>query len=163
TNDTFEFVIRSAMEGVNVNITPDDALICDGAAVTLDAGNQPPGALFFWNTGDLTQTTSVNQEGVYYVWAQSIQGCEGSDTVVVGALPSPIANSISIVSEGGGTYTFSVIGAYSVDSMSWDFGDGSALVSGPGPHQHTFDTGIYTVTVLLMNECGEFVLTRDVE
>jgi len=49
-------------------ILPDfnsEYYICDTDTITIDAGN--PGNSFLWNTGDTTQTISVNQEGEYNV------------------------------------------------------------------------------------------------
>lgn len=47
----------------------------------LDAGN--PGSSYLWNTGDTTQSITVNTSGSYWVKVTSAAGCQDTDTVDV--------------------------------------------------------------------------------
>ncbi len=80
--------------------------------------------------------------------------------MVVDVYPNPLVNSIAIVDNGGGSFTFNIIGAQNINTYAWDFGDGTTA-SGPGPKTHVYTTpGEYTTTVTLTNNCGSVVTTR---
>ncbi len=64
-----------------VELGEDKVLNENGDPVILDAGNA--GSFYEWNTGDITQTISVNQIGLYSVTVTSPEGCEGSDEVYI--------------------------------------------------------------------------------
>lgn len=70
---------------ISVNLGPDDAFC---GSVVLDAGS--PGNLYVWNTGDSTQTLTVDTSGTYNVMLITNQNCVAFDTisVVINALPS---------------------------------------------------------------------------
>jgi PKD repeat protein len=91
-------------------------------------------------------------------------GCFDRDTMTVTVYPDPVVNSIAIIDNGDGTFTFNVIGAQNIDSYTWNFDDGSSAVNGssiPGQQIHGFTVpGEYTVTLTLRNQCGEIVVTR---
>ncbi len=53
---------------------------------TLDAGNS--GSAFLWNTGEKTQSITVNSSGDYWVQVTNAAGCSASDTVHVTINPS---------------------------------------------------------------------------
>lgn len=66
---------------------PDQASICEGDNVILDAGN--PGMSFLWNTTDTTQTIETNVTGTYSVIVTNEFNCAGTDasTLVVNNYP----------------------------------------------------------------------------
>lgn len=73
-NDTVSLTLNSI-------VTPQlgaDSLFCDVA--NLDAGY--PGAVYFWSTGDTTQTISPANSGSYWVEVTDQNGCVGSDTIL---------------------------------------------------------------------------------
>ncbi|WP_190277281.1 T9SS type A sorting domain-containing protein [Taibaiella lutea] len=51
------------------------------SSYTLDAGN--PGAAYLWNTGETTQTITVNSSGNYKVRVTNSNGCSASDSINV--------------------------------------------------------------------------------
>lgn len=59
----------------------NDVTLWDGESVILDAGNQ--GAEFIWNTGEHTQTISVNSGGVFVVEVSDENNCSNKDTLYV--------------------------------------------------------------------------------
>lgn len=67
----------------------NDTTLCAGSPLLLDAGN--PGSDFLWNTGDTTQTITVNTTGTYYVTSSS-GSCSQTDTVDVAFIPAPVVD-----------------------------------------------------------------------
>jgi len=63
----------------------ENTLLCPGESVTLDAGVH---SSYLWNTGDTSQTISVNQTGTYYLEAWNAFGLSAySDTLDVVVVP----------------------------------------------------------------------------
>lgn len=160
SNDTLSAHVAASLQGIDFTITPGDTVICSDQNVTFDAGTYPLNPFYVWNTGALSQTVTVNQAGLYWVKVQNTLGCFDIDTVQVTYHPDPLVNSIAIIDNGSGSFTFNLIGAQYVTSYNWDFGDGSTT-TGPGPKTHSYTTpGEYTVTVTLTNDCGQITTTR---
>lgn len=74
-----------------VNLGPDQTFCLGGSAV-LNAGNQPTGSTFTWNSGATTQVSVVTAPGTYFVDVVTANGCFATDTVVVNALLPPVVN-----------------------------------------------------------------------
>ena len=74
-----------------IDLGANDTL-CPGTTTTLDAG--PGFSTYTWNTGDPTQTLTVNTTGTYEVTVTDANGCETSDDIEV------IANTIPPVDLG---------------------------------------------------------------
>lgn len=160
SNDTFSDAVTASLQGINFSITPGDTTICSNQSVTFDAGAHPLNPFYVWNTGALTQTLSVDQSGLYWVKVQNNLGCFDIDTVEVTFHPDPLVNSIAIIDNGSGSFTFNLIGAQHATNYNWDFGDGTTT-TGAGSKTHTYTTpGEYTVTVTLTNDCGAVTTTR---
>lgn len=66
---------------VNVDFGADTLDLINANPLTLDAGNA--GATYLWNTGETTQTISVNATGTFDVTVTDIYGCSASGAVVV--------------------------------------------------------------------------------
>ena len=62
----------------NVDLGPDTA-ICAGESFTFNAGN--PGYTFNWDSGEISQSIEVQNEGLYGVVLTDKFGCSGSDSV----------------------------------------------------------------------------------
>lgn len=159
-NDTVTAAIAAGLEGVQAHILQGDTTICQGANLLLDAGSYPKNPIYIWNTGSLSQTITVTGAGVYSVKVQNTDGCFDRDTVVIGVHPNPLVNSIAVMENGGGMFTFNVIGAQHVNEYYWDFGDGTTAV-GPGPQVHIYTApGEYTVVLRVKNDCAEVTTSR---
>jgi hypothetical protein len=149
--------------GVNtlpvVNLGADTA-ICDGAVVTLDAGNA--GGSYLWDDASTAQTRDINTDGSYSVVVTDANGCSNSDTIAIALIPAP-SGSIVITPVGEGTYSFSIGSPQNVTSAGWNFGDGQ---TGTGTSvQHTYTAnGDYIVTLVLHGQCDDsIVLTQTVK
>jgi gliding motility-associated-like protein len=98
TNDGGTTVACPGLDQVNVQVVyqPDvnlgnDTLVCDGAVITLDAGQ---GTAYGWSTGAVTQTIQVNQSGFYVASVDGGNGtrCTDSDTILVNVVPMPVVD-----------------------------------------------------------------------
>lgn len=159
-NDSLSKTITSTQQGIDFQMTPQDTTICAGNSITLDAGTQPFNPIYIWSTGALTQTINISQPGAYSVKVQNTFGCFDIDTILVSVHPSPLVNSIAIIDNGSGSFTFNIIGAQNINTYHWDFGDG-ATDSGPGPKTHVYTSpGEYNAVVTLANDCGTINTTR---
>jgi hypothetical protein len=68
----------------------DDASICEGESLMLDAGAGFKS--YLWNTGDTTQTITVSQTGEYWVQIETILGCFDADTLQLTIYPFPVVS-----------------------------------------------------------------------
>ena len=58
-----------------------DITLWDGESATIDAGNE--GSEFIWNTGENTQSITINSGGVFVVEVKDNNGCLNKDTLYV--------------------------------------------------------------------------------
>jgi hypothetical protein len=135
---------------VQVNSNPvvalgNDAAICQGSSVTLDAGNA--GATFSWCSGETTQAITTSNAGSYCVSVSDANGCIGSDTinVTVNSLPTIVASGDTICIGEGGMLTASG----STATYLWSPGAFSGAVVSPYPTATTS----FTVTATDVNGC----------
>ncbi len=68
---------------------PNDTAMCNGNYFTIDAG--VGFHTYLWQTGETTQSITVNSSGTYWVEVATTAGCTDSDTIVVEFYPNPIA------------------------------------------------------------------------
>jgi gliding motility-associated-like protein len=84
-SDTMELVVVPFPE---LNLPLDTTYFCENGDVTLDAG---PGFNFYaWNTGENTQTITVNQQGWYNVEVTDSVLCFAKDSIFVVNLFIPV-------------------------------------------------------------------------
>lgn len=85
-----------------VSLGPDQ-LLCNGASITLNAGN--PGMSYLWSSGQTSQSISVSTPGDYYAFVTNAQGCTGVDSIHLGSsnLVVNLGNSASICGPTGTT------------------------------------------------------------
>ena len=69
--------VQSELESTDIG---QDTAVCLGESVLLDAQN-PDAASWEWNTGETSQTISVDSAGEYSVEVTSVGGCEINDTI----------------------------------------------------------------------------------
>lgn len=80
-------------ETYQVNIIPDDSLICEGDQAILDAGEH---FSYLWSTGDTTRSISVDTAGVYSVNVINAFGVSASNNFELTFQPLPvISESVS--------------------------------------------------------------------
>lgn len=68
----------------------NDKIICEGDSVSIDAGNF--GANYLWNNGSTSQSIYAKNSGTYFVEVTDINGCKGSDTLLVNVNTNPLVN-----------------------------------------------------------------------
>ncbi|MBW8048910.1 MAG: PKD domain-containing protein [Cytophagales bacterium] len=88
-------VDTSAVDTITVNSLPvvtigNDTSICQGSALSLDAGN--PGATYNWSTFELTQIISVSTADTFWVDVTDTNGCVNRDSILVTIDPLPVVN-----------------------------------------------------------------------
>ncbi|MFN8393741.1 MAG: gliding motility-associated C-terminal domain-containing protein [Bacteroidia bacterium] len=111
----------------------------------MDAGN--PGSSYLWNTGPTTQTITASTAGIFGVGVTDMNGCRGSDSVLVGFHAPTMVNigpDASICP--GATMTFSVVGAFS--SYAWSTGATTSSIT-------VSTAGNYDVTATDANGCQD--------
>ncbi len=143
----------------------NDTTFCHGNTLVLNAGN--PGAAYLWSDYSTAQTLAVNSTGNYGVTVTDVYSCVGSDNIniLVKDLPSGIINAVH---GDTATYTFNVLNAQYVTACTWNFGDGSPLVTVNNAltlvHHRYTQNGIFSVSVKLYGECNDSLTnTRTVD
>lgn len=111
---------------------------------TLDAGNAS--ASFAWSTGASTQTIAVTQQGVYSVVVTDVNGCTGTDTVVVTENPAPVAAITVANLQASGADLAANAG---FNSYAWSTGQTTQNIS-------VTASGSYWVLVTDANGCTDY-------
>ena len=116
--------------------------ICEGESTTLIANG---GVSYVWSNGGTSNSTSVNQSGVYTVIATNAEGCSATAnvTVTVNPLPTITIGGNTTVCAGSST----MLTASGANSYSWSTGDNTASVT-----INAF--GVYTVTGTSSEGCS---------
>lgn len=152
-------------------LTVNNCVFVDTAIVTRDAVSIGPDTLlcisdvpyylvpqpsanftgYLWNDGSTNDSLSVMKTGTYAVTVQSIYGCTLTDSVRVVVDSTPyvrILLSDSVVCDGDGLSFGAELQQQGLQSLTWDFGDGTLPLVDENPALHSYDTaGLYTVIV----------------
>ncbi len=131
-------------------IVPDGPLaFCDGDDVLLDLVVTPGVVTFAWNTGEATQSISVEDAGLYWATVVTNNGCIGSsDTVEVNVwdLPEPEVTTIGTPSFCLGDTIFLTTTEEFVSYLWTNTGDTTR-------NTYAVETGFYTVLVTDTTGC----------
>ncbi len=130
----------------------NDTAFCQGNTLVLDAGN--PGAHYLWNNGTTAQTLNASTTGNYSVVVTDNHSCKGSDNINIIVKQAP-SGTINAIYGDTATYTFNVLNAQFVQQYTWNFGDGSPVVTGPVVQHRYIRNGLYLVTLTLGGDCGD--------
>ena len=84
-SDTAEIIVR---EELNINLGPD-LDTCNQNSMNLSSGYADSLNTFLWNTGETSQDILINSSGTYFVRVTDINGCEGSDTILISIHQTP--------------------------------------------------------------------------
>ncbi len=129
-----------------------DSLLCNGAGIGLDAGNNP-GATVLWSNSSTTQVITVNAAGTYFVDVTTPAGCTATDTIVITTLLSP-NGSISVDTTGCPTVLFTSTNTGGAATTTlWNFGDGNTGTGSSTTHVYA-SNGVYVVSFTQDNACG---------
>ena len=122
-----------------------DVVICEGAQVSLDAGDNY--AAYNWSTGASVQTISVSNEASYWVTVTSVDGClSNTDTVNVmfynDPIPTVISTTDGIISSSNDT----------ASSYQW-YLNGAPIVDATNSYYCPRGSGNYYVVITDANGC----------
>lgn len=110
-------------DSLNISILPTyapdlgaDTVLCDGDALTLDAGNDGSVASYLWDDASTGQTRTVTTGGTYTVCATDTAGCTVCDSIVIITLVLPTVdlgpdtsvcdNEVYTINSGGGMSSY---------------------------------------------------------
>lgn len=155
---------------LTINPSPTVDLGPDGdycGSLTLDCGN--PGASYDWCSGDLSQTVIVTNanEGQFCVEVTDINGCLGRDTIQVNIVDQPMVSFSRMRDPVNlADYVFTNLSTGENITYSWDFGDGSPIVTTKDA-SHTFPTSnpsnIFQVCLTISNACDTLTQCMEVQ
>jgi gliding motility-associated-like protein len=144
---------------VNTSITFTSTSTGNGGTIVdnyWDNGN----GTFVLGTNTLTNTFAANGTKTIRHFIKTDQGCISDTmlkTIYVNALPTPnFTFSTPQCVDKNVTFTnTSIANDGVVNSWTWDFGDGSAIVNTVGPHTHTYTTtNTFNVSLLVTTDKG---------
>ena len=165
-NGTFDVTVTDAngctgigqsnviMGGSTLSNNSMSADACSGLFSILDAGN--PGCTYLWNTGDTTQTISINTTGSYQVVVTDLDGCTTtfSSTFTANPLPNVTFSSIPVCLNDSVTFTnHSTISIGTLTGYQWSFGDGMISAS-QNPNHLYGHPGTYNVNLVATSVSG---------
>ncbi len=135
-----------------------DTSFCVFDPLRLDAGNQGPGVDYLWENGSSGRMRNVLTSGTYSVIVDD-HGCKGYDTINVTAI---ILISADFTWTQTGTCSPVVLKftetsatcAGTIDSWSWDFGDGTPVSEVQSPSHTYAEVGTYSVKLTVRNSGG---------
>ena len=87
-SDTAEIILR---EELNVDLGPD-LDTCNQTSMNLYSGYTSSQYTFLWNTGETSQDILINSSGTYFVRVTDINGCHGSDTILISLHQTPFVD-----------------------------------------------------------------------
>ncbi len=119
----------------------NDTIVCQGVTLTLDAGTGFD--TYIWNTGQNSQTISINSTGNYSVTATNLCGT-ATDAMQMTVVPIPYVNLGNDTTLCAGNSVILDAGA-GFDSYQWQNGTGNQTFTASS-------TGEYSVTI--GNICG---------
>lgn len=129
----------------------DDTTLCDGAVISLDAGN--PGNLYQWSNSANTQTITINSAGTYSVTVTTLDGCTDIDSIVVGTDVTPAAAFNPLNAPGPFAFDFSDLSTGNPTTWLWDFGDGNSSTQQNPSHTYLLPAS-YNVCLTVTGPCG---------
>lgn len=155
TSDT---IIIEVFTSIPPIITVEEGtLLCNETGTFLICS---PSASYQWSNQETSDTIWVDQAGEYYVSVIDSNGCTAtSDTVSITTGMTPIAGFN--YQQGTPDVTFIDQTLNSPSEWLWDFGDGNTS-SDQNPIYEYSSSGIYTVTLIVSNDCGADTFTTDI-
>lgn len=113
----------------------NDKTYCEGGSTQLQSSNTYTNATYLWSTGNTGTSITVSQPGTYWLAVSTLPGCNGSDTVNISEVPSPlvmVSNDTSICP--GDEVLIQSLGNHTNPAYLWSTGAGTpgTIVSQPG-------------------------------
>lgn len=141
-------ITEPVVPSVQITAPNNNYTICDGNALTLNASSGL--ANYTWSNGATTSSIQVSNPAVYTVTAYDALGCASAPyQVTVTAESSPSNTNFQQTVAGlNADFTTNSTGNY-----AWDFGDGNSATTQNPSHSYAM-TGMYTVQLIVSNDCG---------
>ncbi len=144
--DTNKCIATAPIVEIDV-VTPkaefgSDTIVC-GGCVVLDAGN--PGASYLWSTGEEYKTIKVCVSDTFWVYITDIDGCKGTDTIVVTIHPVPMVDLGPDISAPAGETVILDAGNFG-STFLWNTSDTTQTIS-------VTTSGTYYVLVINDYDC----------
>ncbi|MEO0724788.1 MAG: PKD domain-containing protein, partial [Bacteroidota bacterium] len=144
--------------------TSDEDSGCTPQAISFTANDQGEGFAYEWSfpggepstSTEANPTVTYNTAGTYDVLltvtnAAGMETTTQEDLITIGTLPPA---SIDLTTEIGSLdVTVEAPNDPSIDSWSWDFGDGTTAMGSTAMHTYAA-SGTYIITLTTTNECG---------
>lgn len=131
--------------GIVKPLLGNDTLLCTGSTLNLNAYH-PTIEKYRWNTGEFDSAITVKKKSQYVVYASN-KLCSTSDTILVRNI-FPCALQAEKFCLGDSTLI--EIKNDNLDSIRWDFGDNTTVLSKNAKETHVYKKeGIYTTTATL--------------
>ncbi|UKN01467.1 PKD domain-containing protein [Paracrocinitomix mangrovi] len=161
------FQIVEVVDNVQAGIIAQDS-ICDGNTVNfIDDSNILIGTIsdYFWDFGDGNSATTQDAShlygapGTYNVihTVQTTGGCSNSTTMDITVLDVPVTNFLDLQGCQNAPVSFadqSTIANGAIVSWTWDFGDGSPVMTSQNPTHIFTSDGTFTVNLTVTSEFG---------
>ena len=128
---------------------------CD--EVVIDAG--PGFASYFWNTGDTTQSVTINDNDLIMVTVVDANECVTKDSIFAEIIGYSPTASFSELAVGDSVVTFDATLSFNATGYLWDFGDGNTGTGMTTQHKYT-SNDTFMVTLVVTNECGNDTLVK---
>ena len=112
---------------------------------------------YTWSTSDTTPTIAVTASGTYTLDIADACG-SGSEGITISFIDGPTASFTETTSFLTCAFTNTSTSGGGTNTYSWDFGDGSTSTDESPTHIYGAD-GVYTVTLIVTNECGSDTTT----
>lgn len=131
-----------------VNLGNDIELCANQVPYNITASSNQAGLTFAWNTGEMGQTISANNSGLYIVTATDVFGCSKVDTVqfTVNQLPGADLGANQSVCSNELPTTLSVQSMGNQLSYLWSTGQTTQQIQ-------VYQAGSYSVSVINSNGC----------
>lgn len=149
--------------------------ICEGDVLNLSAssGGTTGSVNYSWTgpnsyssgmQNNTINNATASMSGTYEVTVTDGSGCSATDDVSVTVNPIASVDTFNF-SQGTGVdsqkVTFTSVNVNNADTIKWDFGDGGTDNTANPTHSYTND-GMYTVTLIVINDCGSDTVTRQI-
>lgn len=147
---------------------------CAPYTVTLQNISYTNATTFIWDYGDGTRDTvrppsttsfthTYTATGTYQVTLYAMNACGSTYTIKgpINVVGKPRINAVNGTPNPGCApqrvnFSVNATGQQPANNFYWNFGDGSPWVSGTATPSHTYAaSGVYTVTVVARNFCGD--------
>lgn len=147
------------------SFTNSPATGCAPLPVNFTNTGQQPGATYYWDFGDGNSSTQANPTNIYNgngtyqvsLTMTASNGCSNTVSLPAVTLSSPVADFTSNVTEGCAEldvqFTSTSTSPDPIVDWIWNFGDGTSF-TGQTPPVHTYDVGIYDVTLVIITQNG---------